>query len=130
MSKSSFTSPPDITWFNQRVWEIVRQIPGGKVATYGQIASLVPLPEDMDPKDFRTFAPRWVGGAMAHCPGNVPWYRVVNGEGKISLSPAKGGTVQRELLEREGVKFDSKDRIEFKIFRWKGLENAGPGSER
>jgi methylated-DNA-protein-cysteine methyltransferase-like protein len=120
MNKPSFTSPPDQALFNSQVWDIVRQIPPGKVASYGQVASFVPIPIGMNPKDYHVFSPRWVGGAMANCPPDVPWQRVVNGEGKISLPPSRGGTQQRELLEEEGIVFDAKDRINLKVFRWSG----------
>ena len=123
MNKPSYTSPPNLSLFNSKVWDVVRQIPAGKVASYGQVASLVPVPPGMNPKDYLVFSPRWVGGAMANCPENVPWHRVVNGEGKISLPPSKGGTRQRELLEGEGIIFDTKDRIALKVFRWSGPDS-------
>lgn len=120
MMTAKFTSPPSQTQFNLTVWEIVRKIPEGKVATYGQIASLVTVPQGMNPKDFLAFSPRWVGAAMANCPENVPWQRVVNSEGKISLPPANGGAQQKELLEGEGILFDERNRINLKIYRWAG----------
>src|SRR5437868_609314 len=60
--------------FNERVWALVRSIPRGRVATYGQIAGLLDRP----------LAARAVGGAMRECPTGVPWHRVVNATGKIS----------------------------------------------
>ncbi|MDO9349360.1 MAG: MGMT family protein [Anaerolineales bacterium] len=69
------------------VWDIVRQIPAGKVATYGQIAALIPPPGGMPLPDYLAFEARWVGGAMAACPPDVPWQRVINAQGKISLRP-------------------------------------------
>jgi methylated-DNA-protein-cysteine methyltransferase-like protein len=74
----------------------------------------------MDPKDYAAFGPRWVGGAMAACPEGVPWQRVVNAQGKISLRPGQGSSKQRELLEDEGVEFDSRDRIDLDIYGWEG----------
>jgi methylated-DNA-protein-cysteine methyltransferase-like protein len=114
-----FSSPPDPIAFKARVWEIVRQIPAGKVATYGQIAALVPIPGGMAEKDYRAFAPRWVGGAMAACPEDVPWQRVINAQGKISVRGG-GETRQRDLLEEEGVTFDERDRIDLRRFGWAG----------
>ena len=64
---TSFTSPHDPIIFNHQVWDIVRNIPPGKVATYGQIARKIPPPEGMDMKAYQAFGPRWVGGAMAAC---------------------------------------------------------------
>jgi methylated-DNA-protein-cysteine methyltransferase-like protein len=88
------------------------------VCTYGRIAALVPLPAGMDPKDYAAFGPRWVGGAMANCPEGVPWQRVVNAQGKISLRPGQGSSQQRELLEAEGIEFDDRDRIDLQIYGW------------
>ena len=67
-----YSSPPDPLAYNISVWELVRHIPAGKVATYGQIASLIQPPEGMDPGSYKAFSPRWVGGAMAACPDDVP----------------------------------------------------------
>jgi methylated-DNA-protein-cysteine methyltransferase-like protein len=117
-----FTSPPHLREYYARVWAVVRLIPAGKVATYGQIAALIPPPGGMDPKSYQAFAPRWVGGAMANCPEGVPWQRVVNSQGKISLGRGSGASHQKELLESEGVQFDSRDRIDLKIYRWAGPE--------
>jgi methylated-DNA-protein-cysteine methyltransferase-like protein len=72
----------------------------------------------MDPKSYLAFAPRWVGGAMANCPQDVPWQRVINSQGKVSLRPGSGGMHQRELLEAEGVVFDEHNRVDLKIFAW------------
>lgn len=115
-----FTSPPDPRAYNAAVWSIVRQIPEGMVCTYGRIAALVPLPVGMDPKDYAAFGPRWVGGAMAACPEGIPWQRVVNAQGKISIRPGQGSSKQRELLEAEGVEFDARDRIDLKLYGWDG----------
>jgi len=113
---SSYTSPPDLHVFQARVWEVVREIPRGKVATYGQIASLIPLPPGMDPKAYLAFGPRWVGGAMAACPEDVPWQRVINAQGKISLR--SGADIQRQLLEFEGVRFDDRGRVDLHLYGW------------
>ncbi|MBL6981770.1 MAG: MGMT family protein, partial [Anaerolineales bacterium] len=50
-----FTSPPDPYSFEQQVWDVVRQIPRGKVSTYGRIAEMIPPPGDMDPKSYQAF---------------------------------------------------------------------------
>jgi methylated-DNA-protein-cysteine methyltransferase-like protein len=115
-----FTSPPDRMAYYQSVWTLVRQIPPGKVATYGQIAALIPLPGGMDLKDYSAWSPRWVGGAMAACPENVPWQRVINSQGKISQRKGPGSSVQRELLEQENVQFDEHDRVDLKRYQWSG----------
>ncbi len=113
-----FISPPDPHGFNLRVWEIVRQIPAGRVATYGQVAAQLPPPPGMDPQDYRAFGARWVGGAMASAPEGVPWQRVVNAQGKISLRPGPGAERQRQLLEEEGVVFDERERIDLERYAW------------
>ncbi|MDI6694566.1 MAG: MGMT family protein [Anaerolineales bacterium] len=118
----AYSSPPDPMAFKLQVWEIVKQIPSGKVATYGQIAALIPPPGGMAENDYRAFAPRWVGGAMAACPEGIPWQRVVNAQGKISLRGG-GESRQRELLEAEGVVFDEHGRIDLKRFGWAGPSN-------
>lgn len=115
-----FSSPPNPRAFNEQVWEIVRQIPTGKVSTYGQIAAMLPTPEGLTLRDFESFAPRWVGGAMAACPGDVPWQRVINSQGKISLRKGGGGADQRELLEAEGVAFDDRERVDLAVYGWEG----------
>jgi methylated-DNA-protein-cysteine methyltransferase related protein len=115
-----YVSPPKRELFNQQVWALVRQIPPGKVSTYGQIASFLPPPPGMDPKSYLAFGARWVGGAMAACPQGVPWQRVINSQGKISLRPGGGGSNQREMLEEEGIVFDDHDRVDLKVYAWKG----------
>ena len=117
-----FNTPPNRMHYNNQVWALVRQIPAGKVASYGMIAALIPPPENMDPADYRAWGARWVGGAMAHCPDDVPWQRVVNSQGKISLP--RGGPYERQqgLLQEEDVVLGSGGRIDLKRFGW-----AGPG---
>ena len=117
-----YVSPPKREEFNHKVWAIVRQIPPGKVCTYGQVASLIDPPPGMDPKSYLAFGARWVGGAMAACPQDVPWQRVINAQGKVSLRPGGGGEHQRQLLESEGVTFDEHDRVNLKTYAWAGPE--------
>ena len=115
---SPYVSPPDVHRYNARVWEIVRQIPPGRVATYGQIAALIAPPPEMEARTYLAFSPRWVGGAMAACPQDVPWQRVINAQGKISLR--SGAEKQRQLLEAEGVQFDDRDRVDLQRYGWSG----------
>ena len=111
-----FTSPPDPIIFNHQVWDIVRQVPPGRVTTYGEIARRLPPPQGMDQKAYLTFAPRWVGGAMAACPADVPWQRVINSKGEIS--PRPGAEEQRQLLEEEGLPFNERGKIDLKVYGW------------
>ena len=96
------------------VWGIVKRIPRGRVATYGQLAALLGMPRHA----------RQVGYALSATPENmkIPWHRVVNAEGRISLRLKHWDTgsddLQRILLEAEGVTFDASGRIEMKKFRW------------
>ncbi|HNE68018.1 MAG TPA: MGMT family protein, partial [Anaerolineales bacterium] len=83
----SFSSPPNPQAYYEQVWAITRLIPRGKVATYGQIAKMIPPPNGVELEAYAAFAPRWVGGAMANCPDDVPWQRVINSQGKISERP-------------------------------------------
>lgn len=117
---TKFISPPNRDLFNSLVWNIVRQIPPGHVYTYGQVAALIPPPPGMTQKDYLAWGARWVGGAMAACPEDVPWQRVINAQGKISLRPGGGQQLQRKLLEAEGVVFDEKERVDLKRFGWQG----------
>ena len=113
-----FSSPPDPKGYNARVYDLVRQIAAGRVATYGQIARLIPPPSGMNPADYLRLSPRWVGGAMAICPDDVPWQRVINGQGKISLRPGDAVNEQRRRLEAEGVVFDARERVDLERYRW------------
>ncbi len=113
-----YTSPPNQQAYYEQVWNLVRKIPHGKVAAYGQIALMLPPPNGVEFEAYKAFGPRWVGGAMANCPDDVPWQRVINSQGKIS--ERAGAERQRQLLEQEGVTFDAKDRIDFKKYGWKG----------
>jgi methylated-DNA-protein-cysteine methyltransferase-like protein len=117
-----FTSPPNQQAYYAQVWDLVRQIPFGKVATYGQIALMLPPPMGVEFETYKAFSPRWVGGAMAACPDDVPWQRVINAQGKISERP--GAQTQKELLLEEGVVFNEKGRIDLKKYGW-----SGPGDK-
>jgi methylated-DNA-protein-cysteine methyltransferase-like protein len=118
-------NPPDSQSFNALVWKIVQQIPPGQVSTYGQIASMIPPPEGVDPPDFDRLAPRWVGNAMNAVSGSgtetIPWQRVINSKGTISLPEGSRAAIeQRVRLEREGVKFDTAGRVDFNEVGWDG----------
>lgn len=98
----------------ERVYIVVRHIPAGKVATYGQIAGIV---------DGCTA--RMVGYALAALGPNttVPWQRVINSQGKISpRSGGIGSALQRQILEAEGVVFDAWDKVDLAKYGWAGFE--------
>ena len=93
-----------------RIFAVVRTIPRGCVATYGQIAALAGLPRNA----------RQVGYALSALEDDgVPWQRVINAKGEISGrgSPERE-EVQRGFLEDEGVEFDAKGRVDLRRFRW------------
>jgi methylated-DNA-protein-cysteine methyltransferase related protein len=95
----------------KRIYEVVRQIPRGRVATYGQVARLA---------GFERHA-RQVGYALNRLPddSDVPWHRVVNARGEISLRAVPDeGKLQRILLTKEGVRFDSSGRLPLARFGW------------
>jgi methylated-DNA-protein-cysteine methyltransferase-like protein len=97
----------------ERIYAVARQIPPGRVSTYGQIAAIVG----------RGCTARQVGYAMAALKADdrsVPWQRVINSQGQISLRPGQGGEIQQQLLEAEGVEFDAQGRTDFNRFGWDG----------
>ena len=99
---------------DRAVYAVVRRIPVGRIATYGQVASLVGRPR----------AARAVGGAMRRCPPGVPWHRVVNGEGRISRRKRGAGMLtQRLLLEREGIVL-RRGRVDLARYSWDAARAA------
>jgi methylated-DNA-protein-cysteine methyltransferase-like protein len=98
----------------ERIWKVVKRIPAGKVATYGQVARLAGLGG----------AARLVGYALHALPDDerkVPWQRVINAQGRISQRGFTGAEeLQRKLLAREGVRFDARARVDLARFGWKG----------
>ena len=106
---------PNPQKYYQQVWQLVRQVPHGRLTTYGQIAKMIPPPDGIDPQDYKAFGSRWVGHAMAACPPDLPWQRVINAQGKISNRP--GAQKQRQLLESEGIQFVN-DKVKLATYRW------------
>lgn len=96
----------------ERIYALVRRIPRGRVATYGQVAALA-----------GGCTARMVGYALAALPfdTDVPWQRVINRMGKISpRSGGAGGALQRQMLEAEDVAFDHTGRVDFAAVGWSG----------
>ncbi len=94
-----------------RVYAVVRRIPRGRVATYGQVAALAGLPGHA----------RQVGYALHALPRGtrLPWHRVINAKGEVSRRRRPGDELsQRLLLEREGVRFDARGRVALARLRW------------
>lgn len=95
-----------------RIYRVVRRIPRGRVATYGQVANLADLPG----------CARQVGYALHALKddSNVPWQRVVNARGEISLRSEPGiEPIQQQLLEAEGVEFDRRGRLDLSRVQWR-----------
>jgi methylated-DNA-protein-cysteine methyltransferase-like protein len=98
----------------QRIYDVVRHISHGCVATYGQVAVVVGSP----------VTAQQVGEAMAalrddHSEPPVPWQRVINAQGKVSTGPR-----QQQLLEQEGVVFNAKGHTDLQRFGWQGPDPA------
>lgn len=109
------------TWrgvFSRQVYEILRSVPAGRLATYGQIAERIPTPDGMDPLAFRRIRARWVGYVLADCPDDLPWHRVVNRHGQISRRHGHGPHVQPMLLEQEGVVSSAKGAFDLEQYGW------------
>ncbi|MBF2079026.1 MAG: MGMT family protein [Synechococcales cyanobacterium T60_A2020_003] len=97
----------------ERIYDLVRQIPRGNVATYGQVAELCGMPRQA----------RLVGYALYRVDmptSDIPWHRVINAKGEVSESPFRNGTdhLQRSLLEAEGIVFDASGKINLSLYRW------------
>ena len=108
---SAENDPPNLF---DLIYATIRQIPKGRVASYGQIASIVGrCPAHV------------VGFALAALRNSnkvpeVPWYRVVNAAGRVALREDFDRSLQRSLLEQEGVQFDPDGHIDFQRFGWLG----------
>lgn len=100
-----------------KIYSVVRQIPAGQVATYGQIADLAGLSGQA----------RLVGYALYQVDmqtSDVPWHRVINAKGEISQSPFRHGSdyLQRSLLEQEGIQFNANGKVNLQQYLWRGFE--------
>lgn len=104
------TRPIEGTFYD-RVYAFVDRVPAGQVVTYGQVALELGSPA----------AARAVGYALHFLPpsSGVPWWRVVNVRGAISLKGrGAGADLQRQLLEEEGIRFDGASRMDLRRYRW------------
>ena len=108
--------PADSTY--ERVYAVVRRVPSGRIATYGQVARVAGLGDHA----------RMVGYALAALPNQttVPWHRVINAQGTVSRRRSGDSLSQRMRLEREGVRFDARGRTSFAKFGWR--PRSGPRS--
>lgn len=96
-----------------KIYTVVRKIPRGRVTTYGSVARLAGLPRQA----------RLVGYALHALPSGsaLPWHRVINAQGKLSLAQGESGAgiTQRLRLEREGVRVDAANRVSLRRFGWR-----------
>ena len=95
----------------ERIWQVIAMIPKGRVATYGQVAELAGLPGGA----------RRVGRLLSQLPNRtrIPWHRVINASGGISLPRRSDGYAQQKArLEKEGVRFNASGRVPLRRFRW------------
>jgi methylated-DNA-protein-cysteine methyltransferase-like protein len=96
----------------QSIYALIRQIPPGYVASYGQVGRLIGC------------TARTVGFALAALPtgSDVPWQRVINRQGQVSpRTDSEGNVLQRDLLEAEGLHFDQRQRIDLRVHGWEFL---------
>ena len=98
----------------EQIYTLVRRIPAGRVATYGQIARIL-----------GSCGPRQVGYAMASAPPGLPWQRVINSRGRVSVrADGSESLQQRELLQAEGVSFGPDGRCDLKRYGWEGPDGV------
>ena len=95
----------------KRICSVIKRIPKGRVATYGQVALLAGLPNHA----------RQVGYALNALPeeSHLPWHRIINSQGRISSRSEPGcEEIQQRLLEEEGILFDSSGKVSLEKFQW------------
>lgn len=108
---------------HETILTVVRRIPRGRVATYGQIAALAGLERQ----------PRLVGYALHALPSHttVPWHRVINSRGMVSIrADGTASLSQRLLLEREGVHFDRRGRVSLERHQWRPVRRPPATTHR
>ena len=97
----------------EAICAVIRRIPKGWVATYGQVAAMAGMPRRA----------RLVGRVLQRLDSGtkIPWHRVVNAKGEVSYSLSRNGgdILQRRLLEKEGIKFDAQNRLDLERCRWR-----------
>ena len=99
-----------VALLSQKIIDTIKKIPKGKVVTYGQIAAKAgnPLAARQVVRILHVYSEK----------EHLPWFRVINSKGQISLKPGFGYELQKSLLENEGVKFDNNDKIDFRKYGW------------
>src|SRR6266516_3244127 len=109
-SKKRAADPIDSPDYREHVYRLVRQIPAGRVMTYGQIAYMLG----------EGYTPRTVGFVMHGADDDTPWHRVINSQGCCSTgSVVLPSDKQQRMLEAEGVTFDDSARCDLEIYLWR-----------
>ena len=120
MRKDDSSAPADVNspGYRERVFEIVRRIPQGRVMTYGQLAEILG----------EGYTARTVGFVMHSADESVPWQRVINAQGACSTGRViVPPDLQQRMLEAEGVHFDAKGRCDLSRYRWTPEEYEAGG---
>ena len=98
--------------FNEQVYALVRHIPRGKVLSYGRVAQLLGVPNGAREVG-------WALSALKHGGPAVPWHRVVNAKGRVSIKGSpEGAAEQRARLEAEGITFDERGYLDIEQRLW------------
>lgn len=120
MGSSDSLSKAEGRTFYHRVYSVVKQIPRGRVATYGQVARIA-----------GRCSARSVGYAMSRVnDSSIPWHRVMNSRGRISVrSHGEPSEIQRQMLISEGVVFRSGGSVDLAEYGWPGPEDRGNGTD-
>ena len=104
----------DVPPFYRLVYRVVRRIPRGKVATYGQIAAILGQPRGARAVGMA------LGALRADGVETVPWQRVIGAAGRCTHRDGFAAGIQQEMLEAEGVRFDRRGHLDLATTRWKG----------
>lgn len=101
-----------LTRFTQNALHIIKRIPHGKVLTYGRVAALAgqPCGARQISRILHAMSKKY----------DLPWHRVINSKGRISLGPSQGRELQKALLESEGIEFSANGSLDLKIYLWQG----------
>ena len=122
-----FSSPPNQQAYYEQVWNLVRQIPPGKVASYGQIALLISPPMGVDFDSYKAFAPRWVGAPWRPARTMYPGSASSTRRARSASAPARKGSAP--CSRKRGVPF-VKDKVDMKKYGWKGPGEADEPDRR
>lgn len=98
------------TELTKKIIAVIKKIPKGKVATYGLIATLAGNPRAAR-QVVRILNIYWEKEKL-------PWHRIIGSQGKISLKPGQGYELQKSMLEKEGIVFDNRGKVDFDLFLW------------